>query len=292
MAVINATAADFIPFAEGKSSAPNPSHSLDAITFFEIARCSTPLATVNEQLVVGDSPHFKDFELAASDTLSFFEQGLRGATAFATDLIGFIDFGGLYYGGPGVDSLSLTEASTSETAKPIYESLGLTESAENRLNPLLINSDTFEIYEFAIGVKDTCLAVDQRLQLQLMYPADAPITTITLCVPNMGDIRRRDFQRINRRSRGNDLIVYRDPAWVVSDHFTLLVDKLNAAQKQNLINFLEYTTGLYIRMRDYEGNIWKGFITNPNVPITQIGSCRYSCELQFSGGVIQNGSTL
>lgn len=292
MAVINVSASDFIPFAEGKSAVPNPSNSLDIVTFIEFARCATPLASGIDQLVVSDVPHEKDIDAETFDTLSFNEQGVRGPTAFAFDLFGMLDFSGLFHGGPGTDALSFTETSSSEIAKPITDSFSLTESATTRLRPLLINSESFTLNEYAIGNRVACLAVDQRLQLQLMYPADTPTTTITLCVPNLGDIRRRDFQRINRRSRGNDLIVYRDPAWVVSDHITLLIDKLTMGQKNLLINFLEYTTGLYIGMRDYEGNIWKGFIMNPNVPIQQVGTCRFTCELQFSGSVIQNGSTL
>lgn len=291
MAVINASAADYIPFQEGRSSVPNPSHSFDVFSLSDTAFCATKDGIVLETLPMGEAPRNKDIDLEATDTLSFWDNSGRGHNASAFDLVGFVDFGGLFHGGPSGDSLSIVEDAETVLNKPGLDDLSLTEVASVLINPLLEFEETLELVEAAIGFKFNCSPVDVRQQIILEYPGQEPTTGIaTLCIPVFGDIRRRDFQRINRRSRGNDLIIFRDPTWVVSDHITIRLNNLNTQQRLELINFLEFTTGLIVRMTDYENNIWRGFIMNPNTPITQTGNCRYSCELQFSGAVIQNGN--
>lgn len=292
MAVINASASDFLPLQEGNPGILNPAHAFDTLVFSDSAYCPIHDALAGETLTVSESPHEKDIDAAADDSLDFTDSSSRGATASAFELLGLTDLAGLFHGGPGNDTFSLSEAAASLITKPGVDSIAFVETITGLLSPYLVLAETMAFVEYAIGLKTSCMPVDQRLAIQLMSPADAPLTTLTLCVPEFGDIRRRDFQRINRRSRGNDLIVYRDPNWVVSDHFTMRLSNLNEDQRFGLLNFLEFTTGQYIKMRDYEGNIWKGFIMNPNTPITQTGPCRYDCELQFSGGVIENGPGL
>lgn len=291
MAVINASAADFIPFQEGRSSVPNPSHCVDLFSLIEQAICATKDGIVLETLPISDTPRNKDIDKAAFDDISFYDVCGRGPDASAFDLIGFTGFAGLFHGGPSADNLFITDAAATQKNKPGRDTLALTETADVIINPFLELDETLEFIEAAIGFKHNCTPVDVRQQIILQYPGSDPTTGIaTLCIPVFGDIRRRDFQRINRRSRGNDLIVYRDPAWVVSDHITIRLNNMNAQQRLELVNFLEFTTGLVVRLTDYENNIWRGFIMNPNTPITQTGMCRYSCELQFSGAVIQNGN--
>lgn len=286
MAIINASAIDFIPFQEGESTVQNPAHAVDLLEFTESVYCPLLQAIASETILFTESAHINDLNASASDSLSFVESAARGATASAFDLFGTTDSASLFHGGPGNDSINFADLAGVVKVKPGLDTLVLTESATSKTNPFLSFADTLVFYDFARSVKVTCAPIDQRIAIQLSHPTTNPTRIVTLCVPEFGDARRRDFQRINRRSRGNDLVVYRDPSWIVSDHFTMKLANLNAQQKNDLIDFLEFTTGEYVLMRDYENNIWKGFIMNPNTPLVQTGSCTYECELQFSGAII------
>ncbi len=287
MAVHIAGAGDFLTLSEGKSTLQNPVNILEMIQFTEAATTSNKVAGVIEQLQLAESSHDPDIAAQAIDTLSFFDQAARGPHASAFDLFGMFDLAGLFHGGNNTDTLVINESVTANITKPGIDALAFTELADNRINPFLAITDDLSLYETATGLKGGCSVSDQRSDVQFIDPMSGYI--LTLIVPDFGDIRRRDFQRINRRSRANDLVVYRDPTWVKSDNITIKLSHLNEYQKYNLINFLEFNTGHIVQYRDYENNLWQGFIMNPSVPFIQTAPCTYECEIQFSGGIIQNG---
>lgn len=292
MATITVSAQDFIPFSESPTppvGLTNPIHTFETLIFSEEAKLNNPKLYAVDGLLITEDAHQKDITVNAADTISFVDIAQRGPTMFAFDLLSLNDTAGLYRGGPVVDALNIVESSTVQVNKPGIDALVLTEVATYKINRYLSVTDTLVFIDFAQGYITTCRDIDNRLVIEFASPAVAPVAFHELVVPDFGDIRQRDFQRINRRSRANDLIIYRDNDWTIADRFNFKLSTLTAAQKDNFINFLEFTTGQLVRLRDYENNYWHGFIMNPNMPFTQIRPCLYECEVQFTGRVVQNG---
>lgn len=286
MAVINASAADFVAFSESENQVTLPTDCVDIIIFVDEAYTPSKDVRTEDSIVFSESPHEKDIDAEAADTLALWDSASRGATASAFDLFGVVDIAGMFHGGTGPDQLTFAETTVVSVTKPGTDVFTITESASGRLVPTADIDETVSFYDTALGIVDSCAPVDQRQAITLYSPADNPTTTLVLDSPDIGDTRTYEMQRINRRSRNNDLIVYRDPTWVKGTTLTYRFNHLNAQQRDNLLNFLEFTTGQFILLRDYEGNLWKGFIMNPNTVIAQIGTYKHQCELQFSGEII------
>jgi hypothetical protein len=281
MAIFNAGVIEAISFSENKGS--NNLKIDDLLIFTDGATTPFRSASSIDTVLISDAPRVKNLDVSTSDFLSIAESGARGHDlASAFDLLNIGDRAGLFVGGPTSESLVITESVTEFSAKGFHDTLTLTESATVRNSVAPVTPETVTINEVAIGHVIGCRAKDIRNPITLISGS----TTLTLGGADFGDIRRRDFQRINRRSRGNDLIIYRDPSWTISEHLTVRMSGMNGGQRDNLLNFLEFTTGQLVRMVDYETNLWEGFIMNPNTPMTQTGNCKFETELQFQGRVI------
>lgn len=98
-----------------------------------------------------------------------------------------------------------------------------------------------------------------------------------------------EHTRINRRSRGNNLIVYRDPRWPKTETLNFKVYNMCAKLADDLLLFLGNSLAQPVEYVDYEGVKWTGFITNPELEVSQSiadlpGSCGgYEAEIHFQG---------
>lgn len=108
-------------------------------------------------------------------------------------------------------------------------------------------------------------------------------TVITLPRPEYGNAERFDFSRINRRSRGGDLILFRNEQWPRTKTLSLTFNWLSEQQKQQMLAFMQATIGQRVIYRDHYGNVWLGFIMTPAAEVVQESLNNKALTLDFQG---------
>lgn len=106
--------------------------------------------------------------------------------------------------------------------------------------------------------------------------------SVLLPSPDFGNTEELNFDRINRRTRGGDLIVYRDPEWTHTITLKLKFSYMTQLKVNAILSFYTATLGKAITLRDWENFSWTGVITSPP-KISQPGPNNYVAEFQFTG---------
>jgi hypothetical protein len=113
-----------------------------------------------------------------------------------------------------------------------------------------------------------------------------PTEEVVLRKPEMDNRDRNAYTRISEETRGGKLIVYADPDWPKVRTLAVTVVGLTEAQVDDLQDFMLSTVGEEIGITDWEGRLWKGFITNPNEPATQDGRSMWTISFEFQGEIL------
>ncbi len=122
------------------------------------------------------------------------------------------------------------------------------------------------------------------MSIELRYPATGGATdTVTLRAPSFGNKDRLSFNRITRETRGGTLVVYADPIWPKIQTLALSISGLTAAEKDELLAFMEDTLGLEIGLTDWEGRYWTGVIVAPDQPAVQDDRETFTATFEFEG---------
>ena len=95
--------------------------------------------------------------------------------------------------------------------------------------------------------------------------------TVTLRSPDFGNKTKIEVRKINRKSRGGDIIMYRDPEWPKTSFYQVSFSFLKEQQAKDLLKFLMDTLGQVIGFIDHKGFIREGIVITPNDPIVQAG---------------------
>jgi hypothetical protein len=130
-------------------------------------------------------------------------------------------------------------------------------------------------------------------RFKLKYPAlSAPIDEIVLRAPELDNIDRLAFSRINRETRGGKLTVFADPNWPQVQTVIVTFIGLTKIEIDSLLDFIVSHVGKEISMQDWEGRVWVGVITTPNETATQDGeSCGgrgWTITFEFEGTLTDN----
>jgi len=104
--------------------------------------------------------------------------------------------------------------------------------------------------------------------------------------PILGNKDDLSFQRVNSRTRGGDVIIYRDNEWPKTETLTMTFDFDQESDYRRLLEFIRFTLGTIIRYRDHENKLWEGVITNPQTEGTQTGRSSYQVEVIFEGDMV------
>lgn len=108
-------------------------------------------------------------------------------------------------------------------------------------------------------------------------------------IVDYGDQDRIEHTRISRRTRNEELIIYRDPIWPKTETLKFKLIDLSADQGKRTLDFLSSNLAATIRLTDWIGVRWSGVIVNPDAQLTQnimdqdCGSGRYEINLEFQG---------
>lgn len=247
--------------------------------------------TINQQLSFDQSTNYNPKKLSVGNSLGLTQATDKVPQQFLHDYLGFSQSVRTVLHEIVVDVLSLSQ------------SIGMTRGLANIL--ILVDvvdyklSSGFQltdILEFVQGV-----AVRKENNPDFVADPPAPVVvpqnvtyavgalSITLPPPEFGDEDKIQHQRINRRTRAGELIVYKDPLWPIIETLTFRFTGLSDVQAKATLLFLNNTIGQLITMVDYRGVTWTGVITNPDADTEQEGGhvCpSFNIDIDFEGSRI------
>ncbi len=119
--------------------------------------------------------------------------------------------------------------------------------------------------------------------ITLSYPTVAPTHSVTIRAPEYGDNHRLNFDRINRESRGGSLQIFSDPTWPKQEILELQFTVLKESEAQAVIDFFYDTLGQEVKLVDWYGRTWHGFVTNPESPIVRSRRGVVDLSFEFEG---------
>jgi len=129
---------------------------------------------------------------------------------------------------------------------------------------------------------------DSTKQFRLEYPALGMVEdTILLRAPELDNIDQNVTSRINRETRGGNLIIFADPTWPKVNIIKISFIGLLEAEAISLQDFIINHLGKDILLTDWEGREWIGIITEKDV-ISQTSDCNWSASFSFEGVVLDS----
>lgn len=118
--------------------------------------------------------------------------------------------------------------------------------------------------------------------LKLECPANVDEVTLTRSM-NLGDRDQWVVNRIQRLTRGRELIVYADPDWPKYNQLSFSVSAVRNADAMAVLNFIINNIGCEITITSHEGRQWTGIITNPDEAVVQDRDESYTISIEFQG---------
>lgn len=107
--------------------------------------------------------------------------------------------------------------------------------------------------------------------------------SITLPSPDFEDTTRLEFNRIQRKTRGGDLIVYKDNLWPKNEVLSMRFSYLGQGQVNRLLDFIYQSLGKDITLLDHEGKTWTGMIVTPAANIVENSRNNLTASFDFIG---------
>lgn len=104
--------------------------------------------------------------------------------------------------------------------------------------------------------------------------------------PVLGNEQSLNFQRVNRRTSGGDLTIFRDGDWPKIETLKLKFEFDQESDRHWFLHFIRSTVGEEVTYRDHENRLWSGIIQNPNAEVIQTGRNVYSVEILFEGELV------
>jgi hypothetical protein len=103
--------------------------------------------------------------------------------------------------------------------------------------------------------------------VEFTYPPTAPTNTLTLDDPDFGNSDTLNFTRIDRETRGGDRKIFADEKWSSWERLEMTVTGLQEIDADDIIDFLNASLGKKVRLTDWEGRNWEGFIVEPETDV-------------------------
>lgn len=121
----------------------------------------------------------------------------------------------------------------------------------------------------------------------LNYQSSNGLITLTLPSPDFDNTEKLDFDRINRKTRGGDLIVFRDSIWTATKTLVYKFSYIPQVRINQLLQFMRLTMGLTIELIDFEGFVWNGIIMTPSGEVSQPGRENFTAQFEFQGSIVE-----
>ena len=288
MAIYTLYVNDALPFLEFLTTPIKGASVTESLFFTEIVKVSPIRISVTDHLFLGSQPSITTSikNITVTDSLNFEERTGRGSLIVITDFFGLFDevlktpFEVLS------DNLSFTESVTVHNAKNATDLITFTDTATFRVIRTISIVDTLDLQDnlafYMLGCGFSAIELPT-----LTDPGQIVLTfgtlVLTLRNPEFGDSRNLEIARINRKTRGGDLVVFRDPMWPKTEVLRFAFDYLTETKAYALDHFLKVSLGQEITLVDYEGRSWTGIIRAPQGSIKQQGRCQYQADFEFEG---------
>jgi hypothetical protein len=172
------------------------------------------------------------------------------------------------------EHLKLKETLTLDKRRAKYDTLVFTETIGLKVKRILVINETLNLTE---GLTFTQIRCDERPCL--VGPATNTLSvtlstsdgrySVTVMSPDFDNTEALQFTRVNKKTRGGDLIIFRDPQWPKSMTFTYTWKYLSMKDRDNLMNFVANTVGQVFNLLDYEGNNHSVYIKNPDTDFSR-----------------------
>lgn len=118
--------------------------------------------------------------------------------------------------------------------------------------------------------------------IQLDFPPTGATHTVTLPAPLHGDSEEVQVTRIQRKTKGGDLIVFAADSWPSFELRKFSFTGLTDTQRSDLFALMGASLGQLVRLQDHEGRTWDGVLVNPNGDFAQIyNQCGNTTEFWF-----------
>src|SRR5713101_7620616 len=104
---------------------------------------------------------------------------------------------------------------------------------------------------------------------------------LTLSGPDFDNSDKIAFDRVNRTTRGGDLIITRDSQWPIEE---VLIYHWGALKQKDIINaqkFVKQTLGQIINITDYQGRTYQGVIRTPMGEAAQPARSEFALHLEI-----------
>ena len=172
------------------------------------------------------------------------------------------------------EHLKLKETLTLDKRRAKYDTLVFTETIGLKVKRILVINETLNLTE---GLTFTQIRCDERPCL--VGPATNTLSvtlstsdgrySVTVMSPDFDNTEALQFTRVNKKTRGGDLIIFRDPQWPKSMTLTYTWKYLSMKDRDNLMNFVANTVGQVFNLLDYEGNNHSVYIKNPDTDFSR-----------------------
>lgn len=124
----------------------------------------------------------------------------------------------------------------------------------------------------------------EGVKFRLVYPAKGGAEdTVDLRAPQFGNLDRLAMDRVNRETRGGDLVIFADPNWPKRQTVSVTISGLTTNEVTDLQRFIADHLGEEIHITDWEGREWEAVIISPNEPATNDGKDNWSVGFEFEG---------
>jgi hypothetical protein len=192
------------------------------------------------------------------------------------------------------DTIQLQHIATFDIVEPVSSLLNLTDLVDPDLVYNRSVSDTLDFNGFVTFYnkqENLCpaLYLKNRSTILLTYPYVGPTTTVEVRNPQFDDTRQIEFRRINRKTRGGTLKIFRDDIWPQSERLIYSFDNLLNAKKKEILEFLEVSIGKEIGLLDFRSQQWRGIIITPTTQIGREDRPGNSLTFEFEGTIDSGG---
>lgn len=184
------------------------------------------------------------------------------------------------------DSIAVADSITESTIRPAHDELGVSQLISFKKESTRHLIDNLLMAEFFTAYKVSNTWINPGIG----YPATANTITlewdgsgITLRNPKLGDTSAYEAVRVNKNTRGNDLIVFRDPMWPDKEVLHFEFEYLSSTQAMDLLEFMRTTVGHEITLTDQYAREWLGYILTPEAEIVQDKRVGFGAKFDFQG---------
>lgn len=276
----------------------------ESILLIEIARSSIKTPKINEGLIFKEKLDDRKRRVSISERISFVEKtrhtGIHNVTisehltfverplprVLIYDVYEVLHFTEKINNHNIYDKLTIVETLVGNRARGLFETLDIIEIAKFVAHRNILTSEHLTIIE---GLSNYLIKSNVHRIAKCQYTSlNRHIITlqlddffVQLPSPDFDNVEGFTYTRVNKRTRGGDLIIYRDSYWPKSRSFSYTWSNLKPKERNTLLYFMLHTLGRIVTLVDYENRTFSVYIKNPDSEFTESMLDQHKVKLDF-----------